>query len=111
MPEEDRELEMLRQRRLAELQAQKAQQEALGKEQERADEQKGLILRKILTKEALERLGNLSMAYPEMAASVENQLVMLYQNGRIQREIDDETLKKLLQQIQPKSKDIKITRK
>jgi DNA-binding TFAR19-related protein (PDSD5 family) len=36
---------------------------------------------------------------------------MLYQNGRIQREIDDETLKKLLQQIQPKSKDIKITRK
>jgi DNA-binding TFAR19-related protein (PDSD5 family) len=106
MPDEDRELEMLRQRKLAELQAQKAQQEALQKEQEHIDEQKGLILRKILTKEALERLGN-----PELASSVENQLVMLYQSGRVQREIDDETLKKLLQQVAPRAKDIKITRK
>jgi programmed cell death protein 5 len=111
MAEEDRELEMLRQRKLAELHAQKAQHDSLQKEQDRIDEQKGLILRKILTKEALERLGNLSLAYPDLAASVENQLVMLYQSGRVQREIDDETLKKLLQQVAPRQKDIKITRK
>src|SRR5512136_1559296 len=104
MAEEDRELEMLRQRKLAELQAQKSQQDAYQKEQEKIDEQKGLILRKILTKEALERLGNLSLAYPDLASSVENQLVMLYQSGRVQREIDDETLKKLLHQIAPRAK-------
>jgi len=111
VPEEDQELEMLRARKLAELQAQQVHNDAAVKEQERIAQQKGLILRKILTKEAIERLGNLSLAYPDLAASVENQLIMLYQSGRIDREIDDETLKRLLQQVQPRSKDIRITRK
>ena len=101
MSDEDTELEMLRQKRLAELQSQQAQHEALAREQEKFTEQKEAILRVILTREALERLGNLSLAYPELAASVENQLIMLYQSGRIQKEIDDETLKRLLQQLQP----------
>lgn len=111
IPDEDVELDMIRRRKLAQLQSQHAQEEDLARQQENREEQKMLVLRRILTKEAMERLGTLSLAYPEVAENIKNQLLMLYQSGRIQREIDDDTLKKLLQQVQPKSRDIKITRK
>ena len=110
IPDEDVELEMIRRRKLAQLQSQQAQEEDLARQQEYHEEQKMLVLRRILTKEAMERLGTLSLAYPEVAENIKNQLIMLYQSGRIQREIDDDTLKKLLQQVQPRPKDIKITR-
>ena len=111
MNEEDKELEMLRQRRLAELQSSRHNEEAVEQERERVDEQKNQILIRIMTREAKERLNRLRMAYPEMAGLVENQLIMLYQSGRLPGEIDDETLKKLLAKLQPKSKDYKIIRK
>jgi len=111
MTEEDQELEMLRQKRLAELQSSRRDDNAMEKERERVEEQKNQILIRIMTREAKERLNRLRMAYPDMASLVENQLIMLYQNGRLPGEIDDETLKKLLAKLQPKSKDYKIVRK
>ncbi|MDG6225483.1 MAG: DNA-binding protein [Candidatus Thermoplasmatota archaeon] len=109
--DEDAELEMIRRRKLADLQTQQVQEENIARQQEHLEEQRMIVLRRILTKEAMERLGNLSLAYPEVTENIKNQLLMLYQSGRIQREIDDDTLKKLLQQVQPRSKEIKITRK
>lgn len=111
MSEEDRELEMLRQKRLAELQSSRQDDEVVERERERVDEQKNQILIRIMTREAKERLNRLRLAYPEMAGMVENQLIMLYQSGRLPGEIDDDTLKKLLAKLQPKSKDYKIIRK
>lgn len=111
MTEEDEELEMLRRKRLDELQASGKEKEAIRQERERQEEMKNQILLMILTREAKERLNRVKIAYPELANMVENQLIMLYQNGRLPGEVDDNTLKRILQQVQPESKEIKIVRK
>ena len=110
----DEELDALRRRRLAELQMQ------LESEQQNADikrrnaevqAQMQTVLRTILTPEARERLAALRMARPELVADVEQQLFMLAQQGRINRKIDDNTLKDLLSRIIPKKREITIERK
>ncbi len=110
----DEELDALRRKRLAELQMQ------LESEQQNADikrrnaevqAQMQTVLRTILTPEARERLAALRMARPELVADVEQQLFMLAQQGRINRKIDDNTLKDLLSRIIPKKREITIERK
>jgi len=68
------------------------------------------VMRQILTPEARERLGKVRLAYPDVAAMVEEQLIRLLQMGRIQGQIDDQTLKAILQQITPQQREIKIER-
>lgn len=105
------ELELIRQRKMQEMMA-RQQEAALREEQARQLEaQKQSALRQILTPEARLRLSNLKMARPELAEAVENQLIMLAQSGRIQQQIDDDTLKQLLQRIVPKKREIKIERR
>lgn len=111
MSEEDPELEALRRRKLAQLQMQGEQEQGAQEERAKVEALKKDLLRKILTPEAKERIGRLKLAYPEMAEGIEGQLINLYRSGRIPNKIDDETLKKLLLQIQPKKREINITRK
>ena len=111
MPEEDPELEALRQKRMSQLQMQEQNQKAVSDEKEKIEAQKKAILRKVLTVEAKERLGRLKLGYPDMAAAIENQLIMLHQSGRLPGPVDDETLKRLLSQVQPKKREINIVRK
>jgi programmed cell death protein 5 len=105
------ELDAIRRRKLAELQ--QAQDQAVAQQQmrEQAQAQRQLILRQILTPEARERLGRIVLAYPELADSIENQLIALAQSGRVQRAIDDATLKQILERVMPKRRDIKIERR
>lgn len=110
----DEELEALRRRRLAELQMQleNEQQSADAKRRSaEAQAQRQAVLRTILTPEARERLAALRMARPELVADVEQQLMLLAQQGRINRQIDDNTLKDLLSRIIPKKREITIERK
>ena len=65
---------------------------------------KEMILRKVLTKEAKERLGRIKIVKPELAAQLEIYLVQLYQNGQIKTVINDEQLKKILQSLSSKKK-------
>jgi programmed cell death protein 5 len=51
------------------------------------------------------------MARPEVAESLENQLLMLYQQGRVRQRIDDETLRQLLARVAPKSRETTIERR
>ncbi len=100
----DEELEAIRQRRIAELQAQRAQQEQAGQAQAQvqsdAEAQKQALMRKILTPEARQRLQNVKLVRPDFAAQIELQLLQLAQSGRVSLPITDDLLKQLLEQIQ-----------
>ncbi len=111
MAMDDEELDAIRRRKLLELQ--QAQDQALAQQQMREQQQaqKQTILRQILTPEARERLGRVELAYPELADSIENQLIALAQSGRVQRAIDDATLKQILERVMPKKREIKIERR
>ena len=68
------------------------------------------IVKQFLTKEALTRYGNLKIGHHDKALKL---LVVLYQaiqKGQIQGMIDDLTLKKILGQLTPKQREIKIKR-
>ena len=110
----DEELENLRKKKIQELQEQAIMQGQLD-EQERQkqqfEEQKKKILIKVLTPDARERLGRIKVARPELAEAIENQLIILLQNGQLKNKINDEQLRNLLSRLLPKKRDIKIKRK
>ena len=108
---EDQELDAIRKRKLAEL-AQQQQAAAAQHEQNQAVEaQRQTLMRSILTPDARERLGRLKTAFPDIAASVEDQLLSLYSTGRLRSQVDDATLKRILEQVVPRKRDIKIERR
>ena len=110
----DEDLSAIRQRRMAELQAKRGQQEQASQAQAQADAeaQKQALMRKILTPEARERLQNVKLVRPDFAAQIEIQLLQLAQTGRVPIPISDERLKQLLEQIQNQQtkRDISIRR-
>lgn len=65
---------------------------------------KKTILKKVLTKEATERLGRIKLVKPDIANQLELYLVQLYQSGKIGTTITDEQLKLILEQISLKPK-------
>ena len=110
----DEELENLKKKKLQEMQEQAAYQEQREQQEEQQkqfEEQKKAILRAILSNEARERLGRIKIARPEMAESIENQLIMLAQSGKLKNKINDEELRMLLSKVLPKKRDIKIKRR
>ncbi|MGA9839388.1 MAG: DNA-binding protein [Thermoplasmata archaeon] len=117
---EDSELSELRRRRLRQLQeaqmpeGQNPQAQAYAAqeaEMQRRDAERAEALRRILTPEARERLGRIRLAKPDVAASVEQQLLSLAASGRLQRQVDDATLRSLLERIMPDRREITITRR
>ena len=108
---EDPELEEIRRRKLMELQQQQNYQVEASRQADMVDAQRQNILRGILTPEARERLGTLKIAYPDIAAQVEDRLIMLAQSGRLNQLIDDATLKEILARLVPSKREITIKRK
>jgi programmed cell death protein 5 len=109
---DDEELEELRRRKLQELTVQQEQVSEAKERQAALDSQRQAILRGILTPESRERLGRLKTAYPQVAASVESQLIMLAQSGRLgNQRIDDDTLRQILEKVVPQKREIKIERR
>ncbi len=111
MAMDDEELEAIRRRKLQELQQVQVQAAAQQQYREQVEAQKQTILRQILTPEARERLGRIELAYPELTDSIENQLIALAQSGRVQKVIDDATLRQILERVMPRRREIKIERR
>ena len=108
---EDAELSELRRRKMAEMQRQGEQQAAMEQQAQAMEAQRQAILRQLLTPEARERLANVRMAYPDVARSVEEQLIRLAQMGQINAQIDEPTLKQILRKVSPQKRENNIARK
>jgi programmed cell death protein 5 len=105
----DDELEAIRQRKLASLQQQALREQAEEQAAAEVQAQKEAILRQILTPEARQRLTNIKIVKPQFAEQIEMQLIQLASNGRLKGQVTDEQLKALLQQLQGKERERKIT--
>ena len=108
---EDDELSELRRRKMAEMQRQGEQQAAMEQQAQAMEAQRQAILRQLLTPEARDRLANVRMAYPDVARSVEEQLIRLAQMGQLNSQIDEPTLKQILRKVSPQKREINIARK
>ncbi len=98
----DRELEELRQRRLQEMQAQAEQQLAQEQELIAHKAQVQGALRQLMSAEAKERLAQVRIARPGVAAAVEQQVLALAGDGKLTGPIDDATLQQMLAHLSRK---------
>jgi len=116
--ESDPELAELRRRRQREIESMQgsgvsneAVYNAQQAELDRREAERSELLRRLLTPEARERLGRIRLAKPDVAQAVEQQVIALASSGRLQRAIDDPTLRAILARIMPERREIKITRR
>ena len=68
------------------------------------------ILRMALTSDARERIANVKMVRPDLAASIEEYIIQLASSGRLRKAVDDEQVKQMLASLQEKKREIKIRR-
>jgi programmed cell death protein 5 len=68
------------------------------------EEMKRIILKKILSKEAAERLARVKLVKPELANEIELYLIQLYQAGKINEEISEEQIKLILEKLSERKK-------
>ena len=69
------------------------------------------VLLSLLDAEARQRLTNIRLVKPELAAAVENYLISAASSGRLNRPLTDEELKQILLSIQQPKRDFKIDRR
>ena len=99
-------LEELMQLQQEKLQEQSQEQAQVQQQIEQMEE----IVKQVLTKDALARYGTLKTAHQEKALRLLVILFQAIQKGQIHDNIDDSTLKKILEQLTPKKKEINIKR-
>ena len=67
-------------------------------------------LRMAFTSEARQRLANVKMVKPDIAASIEEYVIQMVSSGRLKRAVDDDQLKQMLTSLQGNKREIKIRR-
>ena len=105
------ELEKIRKKKLEQLQSmQQGNIQNQMQEEAQAQEQIGqleILVKQKLTKDALQRYGNVKAAHPEKAVQLLVVLAQAIQQGQI-GQVDDDTLKQILIKITPEKKEFKI---
>ncbi len=109
------ELEEIRKKRMQELLQRQIQQQTQEGMQQQLQEQQinsqiKMIISRILTPEARQRLGNIRTARPDFARNVEIFLIQLYQAGRLPKQVNDQTFKEILMKLNEGKRDTKINR-
>jgi len=102
--DDDEELNELKRRRLQDLSSSYYSKKA---QEKQIEEERRNILREILEPDARARLDNLRIVRPDFTELIENQLIALYQQGRISR-VSDEQLKALLYNLSSRQKNTTI---
>lgn len=69
------------------------------------------VLLSLLDTEARQRLMNIRLVKPDLAAAVENYLISAASSGRLNRPLSDEELKQILLSIQQPKRDFRIDRR
>jgi len=103
-------LDEIKKRKLEELMRMQQDQAQEHAQIQQQIEQMENIVRQFLTKDALARYGTLKTAHHEKALQLLVVLFQAIQKGQIPDKVDDLTLKKILEQMTPKRRDIKIKR-
>ncbi len=65
-------------------------------------------LRLLLTPEARQRLTNVKMVKPELAKAVEDYIISMGSQGRLNKALTDDDLKQILSSIRQPKRDFKI---
>ena len=107
-------LEEIRKKKLEDmmrLQQDKMQQQ-MGEQQQvqQQIEQMEGIVKQFLTKEALARYGNIKAAHKEKALQLLVVLFQAIQKGQVTGKVEDSLMKKILEQLTPKKREINIKR-
>lgn len=66
------------------------------------------VLRVVMTSEARQRLANVKMVKPDVAALIEDQIIQLASAGKVKRPITDEEVRQFLAALQQPKRDFKI---
>ena len=103
-------LDEIRQKRMAELQAQQAAMQNQAQQQAVAQAQQQEAQRQMEAQKK-QILGNLKLTKPELVEQIELQLIQSAQAGSLRGKVTDDQLKVLLRQIAGQKREIKITRK
>jgi programmed cell death protein 5 len=69
---------------------------------EQIEAMKKIVLNRIMTKDARERLGRLKLVKPDLASQLELYLIQIYQSGKVEGQITDEQLKSILEMMSSK---------
>ena len=85
--------------------------EAKRREAEAAATMRQRALTVLLEPSARQRLANIRIVKPDLAAAVENYLISAASSGRLNRALTDEELKQVLLGLQQPKKDFKINRR
>ena len=62
------------------------------------------------TSEARQRLANVKMVRPDLAASIEEYVIQMVSGGKLRKAVDDDQVKQMLSSLQGKKREIKIRR-
>lgn len=101
------EIDKIRERKMEEMKrkAEQPSQEEIERQQEEAERKKEALLKQNLSEEARRRLNTVQMAKPEFGEKVEQQIIALVQSGKVQEEIDESTMKRILEEISEEESD------
>ena len=104
------ELEEVRRRKLLDLRRQLADEQKDSNQEKEFENQKGALLRQILTSEARQRLNRIKLVKRGFVEQIELQLIQIAQSGKARLPIDDNQLKRILLQLQPTKRKITFRR-